>query len=267
MTKISILGCGWLGIPLAKTLVERGHQISGSTTSESKISMLRDSRIDPFVIALNENAITGNLSDFLQNSEILIIDIPPKLRSENSDSFVGKINALIPFIEKSTVEKVLFISSTSVYADDDSVVTEAKTPNPDSESGRQLVQTEQLLLQNKNFKSTVLRFAGLIGADRHPIKYLAGKENVENPEAPINLIHQDDCIGIICEIIGHEIWNETFNAAAPFHPTRLEYYTQKATELGLPLPKFNAQKTSLGKIIAFEKLQQVLNYEFRVPKL
>lgn len=267
MTKISILGCGWLGIPLAKTLAAKGHQISGSTTSESKIPLLQASGIDPFVIALDVKAVIGNVSHFLRNSEILIIDIPPKLRTENSESFVGKINSFVPFIEKSTIKKVLFISSTSVYANDDSTVTETKIPNPDSESGRQLVATEQLLHKNENFNTTVLRFAGLIAQDRHPIKYLAGRENIENPKAPINLIHREDCIGIILEIIAQEVWGETFNAAAPFHPTRLDYYTQKATTLGLPLPKFNLQKPSAGKIIDSEKLQQMLNYEFRVPKL
>jgi hypothetical protein len=36
----------------------------------------------------------------------------------------------------------------------------------------------------------------LIGEDK-PIKFIAGRENMDNPDAPINLIHQADCIGII----------------------------------------------------------------------
>ena len=35
--KISILGCGWLGLPLAKSLLAKGYKIKGSTTSESKL--------------------------------------------------------------------------------------------------------------------------------------------------------------------------------------------------------------------------------------
>jgi hypothetical protein len=43
---------------------------------------------------------------------------------------------------------------------------------------------------------------------------LAGRENLENPDAPINLIHQTDCIGIILKIIEKNSWGETYNAAA-----------------------------------------------------
>ena len=40
MTKISILGCGWLGLPLAKAIVENGFSVKGSTTSSEKIATL-----------------------------------------------------------------------------------------------------------------------------------------------------------------------------------------------------------------------------------
>ena len=199
--QISILGCGWLGLPLAKSLLENEFSVNGSTTSLEKISVLERNGIQPFQIELSETEIKGEIDSFLATSKILIIDIPPKLRSASSESFVKKIQNLIPFIEKSKIEKVVFISSTSVYADNNSVVTEATKPNPNTESGKQLAQAENLLQGNPNFKTTVIRFGGLIGEDRHPIHFLAGRKNIENPEAPINLIHQIDCIGIIEKIL------------------------------------------------------------------
>jgi hypothetical protein len=54
-----------------------------------------------------------------------------------------------------------------------------------------------MFCSNSRFKTTVLRFGGLIGEDRNPFKFIAGRENMDNPDAPINLIHQADCIGII----------------------------------------------------------------------
>ncbi|WP_298395572.1 SDR family oxidoreductase [Flavobacterium sp.] len=279
MKQISILGCGWLGLPLAKSLIEKGFSINGSTTSVEKIAVLEKAGISPFQINLFEDRIEGNLDLFLSNSEVLIIDIPPKLRGNFSENFVAKIQNIIPFIEKSSVEKVFFVSSTSVYADDNSIITEDKIPNPDTESGRQLLEAEQLLQSNNNFQTTIIRFGGLIGEDRHPIKFLAGRKNIENPEGPINLIHQIDCIGIIEEIIKKGLrqaqsdnCNEVFNAVAPFHPTRKEYYTQKAIELNLPLPEFDdpsnseqaqQSKTSIGKTILSDKIEQVLKYDFK----
>lgn len=268
MTQISILGCGWLGLPLAKKLIEKGNSVNGSTTSETKLPVLKDLGIHPFLVILESESISENSIDFLAESEILIIDIPPKLRAVNPDSekkvFVEKIKTLIPFIEKSTVKKILFVSSTSVYGDDNDFITEETNPNPDTESGKQLLLAEKILQENPNFETTILRFGGLIGKDRHPVKFLAGKENLENPDAPVNLVHLNDCIGIIEEIIYQSKWNDVFNAAAPFHPTRQEYYTQKAKEQKLILPKFSSEKSNIRKTISSEKVETILNYKFRL---
>jgi nucleoside-diphosphate-sugar epimerase len=273
MTKISILGCGWLGLPLAKTLITKGFSVNGSTTSAEKLSVLENSGISPFLIALDSKSVSGEIEAFMNESSILIIDIPPKLRASNSDlstalerSFVDKMALLIPFIEKSTIKKVLFVSSTSVYGETNGKITDETIAKPDTESGKQLLESEFLLQSNPHFKTTVLRFGGLIGEDRHPIKFLAGRENLENAEAPINLIHQEDCIGIILRILCHtepdEVWNETFNAVAPFHPSREDYYSQKARDLNLALPKFNHTKPSIGKTILSTKIETILNYTF-----
>jgi nucleoside-diphosphate-sugar epimerase len=267
MKKISILGCGWLGLPLAKSLVAQGFSVKGSTTSEAKLAVLESANIQAYSIRLTENEVIGNLADFLSESEIVIIDIPPKLRGDGAENFVSKIEILIPFIAQSTVNHVVFISSTSVYADDNTIVSENSQPEPDTESGRQLLATEKLLQTNTNFKTTIIRFGGLIGENRHPIHFLAGRKNLENPEAPINLIHQNDCIGIIEAVISQNVKGEVFNAVAPYHPSRKEYYTQKAVALGLPLPEFEEEKVSVGKIIASEKTTLMLHYSFVKPKL
>jgi len=263
---ISILGCGWLGLPLAKKLIENGFSIKGSTTSEEKLVALEENKIQPYLIALHEDKIIGNTADFLNESEILIINIPPKLRGAQSENFVSKIKNLIIEIEKSEIKKVLFISSTSVYGDTFPIVelNEDAIPNPDSEGGKQLLEVEQLLQSNKNFETTILRFGGLIGEDRHPIQFLAGRENVENPEAPINFIHQKDCIGIIENILSRNCWGETFNAVTPNHPKRENYYHKKALEMNLKVPTFVKDSKSKGKIISSQKLQRILNYTFQI---
>jgi nucleoside-diphosphate-sugar epimerase len=267
MKNTSILGCGWLGFPLAKAVLEKGIRVNGSTTSADKIAILEKFGIHPFVITLETDRISGAIEDFLQGSTILIIDIPPKLRGINKENFVGKIETLIPFIEKSNIENVLFISSTSVYGEDNDQVTEETVLNPDSEGGKQLAIVEGVLKGNSHFKTTVLRFGGLIGEDRNPIQFLAGRESLENPDAPINLIHQTDCIGIILRIIENNSWGETYNAAAPAHPSREAYYTQKAVELNLVPPRFNHDKPSVGKTILGDKLVEKLNYTFTITNL
>lgn len=269
---ISILGCGWLGLPLAKSLLAKGYEVKGSTTSVSKLEVLKNAGISPFQIQLEENQIIGNMEDFLNETDVLIVDIPPGLRGDfatsNEMAFVNKVKTLIPFIEKSGIPKVIFVSSTSVYDDAFPIVTftEATPPNPSSESGKQLVIAETLLQSNPYFKTTIIRFGGLIGADRHPIKFLAGRENVENPEAPVNLIEREDCIKIIEKILNqvqNANWNETFNAVAPNHPKRIDYYHKKALEMNLKVPTFVKDSISKGKIISSQKLQTILDYSFQ----
>ena len=272
--KIAILGCGWLGLPLAKSLLSKGHEIKGSTTSESKLEVLKNAGILPFQIQLEEYQIIGSIEDFLKETDVLIIDIPPGLRREISSleemTFVNKIRTLIPFIEKSGIKKVIFVSSTSVYGDGFPIVeiTEETKPNPDTESGKQLAIAETLLQSNLNFKTTVIRFGGLLGDDRHPAKFLAGRTNVENPEAPVNMIQREDCIGIIKEIlkqVQHDNWewNQTFNAVAPQHPTRKAYYHKKAEIFNLPLPIFAENLESKGKMISSKKVETILGYSFQ----
>ena len=276
MKTIAILGCGWLGLPLAKLLLSKGYELKGSTTSESKLDVLKNAGILTFQIQLEAQQIIGTIEDFLKETNVLIIDIPPGLRREISSSlettFVNKIRTLIPFIEKSGIKKVIFVSSTSVYADGFPIVeiTEETIPNPDTESGKQLAIVEVLLQSNLNFKTTVIRFGGLLGDDRHPVKFLAGRTNVENPDAPVNLIQQEDCIGIIESILKHSEtseqqgnWGETFNAVAPQHPTRKAYYQNKAQILNLPLPTFAEHSESKGKMISSKKVEIILGYSFR----
>jgi len=69
------------------------------------------------------------------------------------------------------------------------------TDGVDAESA--LYRSEQLFHENTNFQTTVIRLAGLIGPGRNPARFFAGKTNIPNGNAPVNLIHLDDCIGFI----------------------------------------------------------------------
>lgn len=271
MKKISILGCGWLGFPLAQSLISKGYEVKGSTTSESKLEVLKNAGILPFQIQLEAHQIIGTVEEFLKETNVLLIAIPPGLRkavsTSNEMSFVNKVKTLIPFIEKSGIQKVLFVSSTSVYEDSFPIVeiTEETTPNPDTESGKQLAIAETLLQSNPHFKTTVIRFGGLIGEDRNPLYQLRHK-TIPNPDAPINLIHQMDCIGVIETILAQENWNEVYHASGINSITRRTYYTAKAKELEIRNPIFEEVEISKGKHILSKKIEKELNYTFKVIK-
>ncbi|WP_461532720.1 SDR family oxidoreductase [Sinomicrobium sp.] len=259
--KIAILGCGWLGLPLGNALRQQGHSIYGSVTSPEKAAALSEKGILPFVIQITVKGIDGSFSDFIQGADILIIALPPRLKAAENENFVRKINVILQALDHHPPARILFISSTSVYADSNTVVTEHTLTAPDKESGKQLLACEALIRKFSS-QATILRFAGLIAEDRQPVLQLSGKTEIPNGEAPVNLIHRDDCIGIISEIIRQQQWGKVFNAAHPNHPSRKVYYTERATALRIPPPNFSDDVETQGKIISSTYLINTLQYQF-----
>jgi nucleoside-diphosphate-sugar epimerase len=160
------------------------------------------------------------------------------------------------------LNKVLFISSTSVYAESNDELNEKAPLN----EGR-VARAEALFTTNPNFKCTVLRFGGLFGYNRLPGNFFPEGRIIPNPEGVVNLIHRDDCIGIINALLEQEVWGEIFNACAPTHPTRREFYTREQLKLGRPKPVFNSANPDTGKRINSQKLIECIGYNFILPDL
>ncbi|NND63165.1 MAG: SDR family oxidoreductase [Flavobacteriaceae bacterium] len=262
---IGIAGMGWLGMPLAQRLKLLGFQVKGSVTRLDKASQLQRSGFDVYPMTISEEGVSGSYKAFLKELDILIILIPPGLRRNTGSDYVLKISHLLSEMEAAKIPKCIFISSTSVYGDSQGTVTEKDIPMPESEAGRQLFQVEQLLF-NSEVKTTILRFGGLYGGNRQPVKYLAGRENLNGGKAPVNLIHRDDCIAIIFEIIKQDSFGNIFNAVHPEHPMKQDYYTAKASELGLDPPSYvNSEEGEKFKKVDSINLKKLLTYSFSQP--
>ncbi len=257
MSKIAIIGCGWLGLPLAETLLGKGHDIHGSTTSEQKRVRLHQKGINAFLLILSEHAIEGDIDGFLRAVDILIINVPPRLRGSKKENYVAKIQQLHTAARKAHIPNVIFVSSTSVYGDVAGNVTEATKPVPNTESGRQLLQAETVFRNDSHIQTTIVRFGGLIGADRHPINMLSGRTGLTNGGNFVNLIHLNDCIRILKFIIDHQWWNEVFNGVYPAHPTKQEYYRSEAFKRGLEPPHYKKENLKKGKKVVSENLYSV----------
>ncbi|SNY95332.1 SDR family oxidoreductase [Flagellimonas pacifica] len=236
--KIGVFGCGWLGFPLAKHFVVNTYEVHGTTTSKEKLKLLKKDKIHPYEISISATKIHGDIETFLSNIDVLIINIPPKLRGANTESFVEKIKLLHNQVKKSKISKIIFVSSTAVYGNISGDVTEETPPIPVTESGKQLLECEQLLTQDSTLQTTIVRFGGLIGPTRHPVTMLSKRKNLTNGNDPVNLIHLQDCIHLIYTIIEKGYWGEIFNGVYPLHPTKKEYYTTEAIRRGIPAPNY-----------------------------
>jgi nucleoside-diphosphate-sugar epimerase len=263
MRTVSILGVGWLGLPLARKLISSGYHVKGSVTSPEKMELLQQTAIWPFQVIVSPDGLYVNNPSFF-TTDILIVSIPPKRIPDVELVFPAQIRQLIRYLEKTKVKKVIFISSTSVYPDTGDLARETDVLLPEKASGKALLDAENQFRLNCHFATTIIRFGGLIGADRNPARFLAGKKSAVDGSKPVNLIHQDDCIQIIKEIIRQHAWSETFNACCPEHPSRKEFY-QKASEVsGIPAPGF-VDGGEPFKIVDSRKLMRYLDYEFKYP--
>lgn len=256
---ISILGCGWLGLPLAKFFLQNGYSVKGSTPTLEKIPVLTVNGIIPFRIFFDPEINTDFEASFF-DSEVLIVNFPPKRREDIEQFHPQQIKALIEQVCISSIKKVIFISSTSVYANLNRVVTETDDEIPEKNSGKALRFVENMLLDQKQFQTSIIRFGGLIGYDRKPGRFFSKMKNAIEGETPVNLIHQDDCIRIISHVIENGLWNEIYNACCPEHPTRKEFYVEAAKSGGFELPHF-VSNHSPYKIISSAKLEKT-NYKF-----
>ena len=256
--KIGIIGCGWLGHPLAKEFISNNYKVKGSTTTKEKLKILKNEGIEAYLIEIAENSISDSIDSFLYELDILIVNIPPKIRKEVNTSYSEKIKRLIKKSNK--VKNILFISSTSVYGSMQGKIDSNTITLPDSENGKEILKTENII---KNKNNTILRFGGLIGEERNPLKYLIQKEEILNSDAPINYIHLKDCIGIINAIISKGKWGETYSAVAPFHPSKIEYYNTLCDIKKINRLNFSNKKTEINKEIYDDRIENELNYTFK----
>jgi nucleoside-diphosphate-sugar epimerase len=264
METISILGCGWLGLPLGEYLRGKGYAVKGSTRTRSELEVIKARGIEPFYLVLDPGLRGEGMDDFF-NCDVLIVSFPPERRDDIAEYHPAQIRSLIARIESSPVKFVLFVSSTSVYPDLNREVTEDDREPPTKPSGIALLEAERLFRDSARFGTTILRFGGLIGYDRMPGRFLAGKSGIRGGNAPVNLIHRDDCVTIIHRIIDRNLWGETLNACADKHPLRKEYYTAQARKLGLKPPDFVDGGGGGFKIVMSEKLKKRLEYRFKYP--
>jgi predicted dinucleotide-binding enzyme len=100
---VSILGCGWYGLPLAKTLVAKGTKVNGSTTSAGKLETLAEAGIKPFLIDLSADDAAYN-SEFF-TCDVLVIAIPPKSRAGEGAEYVPKLQRVINAINQNKATK------------------------------------------------------------------------------------------------------------------------------------------------------------------
>lgn len=238
--KISLIGSGKLGLPLAKQLIQDGHQLLITTTQEEKLKRLQEQGFNACLYRI------GAPHSQLFDCQLLIIITPAK--------DLEAVNRLTTHFQPELA--TLFTGSTSVYQDNGKTQAENSS---ELVANHPLLAIEQRL--QKYSKCCILRLAGLVADDRQPGNFLSAR-TITAPQSPVNLIHIKDCIAVIRQVIEQQHFPQLFNVCADQHPPKGEFYTQAAEKIGVPPPIIKPQNPHpLGKIIDNQKLKTTLNYQ------
>ncbi|CAG5074289.1 Protein YeeZ [Dyadobacter sp. CECT 9623] len=267
--RISILGCGWLGIALAQRLLVDPitSVVKASTTSEGKLADFERRGLEGFRLPLTPGFPENDSVSAFFDTDSLIISLPPRSGKNEPGFYTKQIEAVVDAIRNSPVKEVIFISSTSIYPDLNRIVTEQDVTLPEHSPAQEMVLAENLIESLRPEKTvSILRFGGLLGYNRIPGKYVQGQKDMSTGEIPVNYIHRDDGAAVILTMLKLGVKNETFNIVAPLHPPRKAIYLDTCAQFGWEAPTFLSPAAKPDfKIISNEKLTQHFPYEFLYP--
>lgn len=233
--KIAICGLGWIGLPLAKSLTDLNN-------NHYKLYLLTSK--NPSNLDFNLKNIT--FIDHQHTTEYFdtVIVTWPQSATNLIEGLTLKAN------------KIIFLSSTAVYKFKLENITE------NAELDLNLAQSQFDLLCQKKINSTILRLGGLIGYNRNPAKFLAGKKNLKGKNHPTNLIHRDDVIHILKTMIEKEKLPPIMNAVSDHHPLKKDFYQNASKLFNCATPLFDEEDNSTRGFIDNTLLKETLNYHF-----
>ena len=261
---VLMLGCGWLGLALARSLAASGHRVLGTTTSPEQLPALEAAGAEPNLLRLGADfggPADALLHRLLRAADVLVLNVPP--RTAAAGAYPTLLRPVHRAVAAAGTKHVLFVSSTSVYPNEPRLMREADAVSNRDAASDILRAEGHFVPRYGQWKSTVVRLGGLIGPERAPGRFLAGRRDLAQGNAPVNLVHLTDVVGVLSAIIEHNAWGHTLNVCANQHPLRRDFYPAAAKHIALESPTFLAENGISGKTIDSSLVRQVLPYQFQ----
>lgn len=264
MKKVAIVGLGWLGMPLAMALTARGWQVTGSKTSPDGVDAARRCGIEAFQLVLTpEIECEADELATLMAVDALVVTLPASRTVQGGEDYMQAVQNVVDTALAHKVPRIIFTSSSSVYGTGSGVMKESSALEPESVAGKTLVELENWLHDLPGTSVDVVRLAGLVGPNRHPGRFLAGKTGLDNGGHAVNLVHLDDVVDAIVLLLQTPKGGRVYNLCASKHPARDDFYPFVSKQLGLVPPTFAAEaERSAGKVVDGSKICNELGFEY-----
>lgn len=239
-----ILGCGYLGQRVAERWQALGEHVWASTRSLERAATIESPLIWPIYcdVLLPETLVNLEPADTI----LYCVGFDRTTGDSMRHVYVNGLENVLDHLRAWPRFRFIYISSTSVYGQTDGAwVDEKAATKPMTESGRVVLEAEQLL-RARLPDAVVLRFAGIYGPGRllRSEALLTGAPLAGDPERWLNLIHVDDGAAAVVAAGQHAQDGSTFNVADGTPARRGEFFACLAELLGAPAPRFDAQQAS-----------------------
>ncbi len=235
--RILIAGCGYLGRRVGRLLLSQGHHVFALTRSDRTAGALSALGLDP---------VLGDVTDAEQ---LLLPRVDRLVHAVGFDRLAGQSRRQVyvdglqnVLAAVGRLDRVTYISSTSVYgADDGDWVDESSVAVPASEGGRVCLEAEECL-RSADTAAVVVRLAGIYGPNRllQKVRSLARREAIAGrPDAFLNLTHVDDAAALVARLTVDDDVRPLYLCADGQPPTRQAFYGELCELLQLPQPVFD----------------------------
>ncbi len=267
MANTLIIGAGWLGTPLAQTLIDQGHQVIVTRRSQTRLDEFPIPSVKTALLDLNESNSEQRLINIIKQHHIerIVGAFPPGFRKGNGQEYAQQWQRLTEAAKASNVEKILMVSSTTVYPnlavdmkEEDATLALAQTKDHFSDNARIMLQAEQYVIDS-GIDYAIVRCSGLIGSDRHPSRFALRLKQVSR-KAPANMVHQNDAVAATAFAL-NQISNEVVNATTPNTVSKAEFYQAAITRSNLDIALPPVTETADKRILADKLI--TLGYQFQ----
>ena len=195
---VLIIGCGDIGTALGRELIDEGHSVIGV---RRHVEALEGSGIKP--LALDLDHLDEGDAKALPQTDYVIYTVSADRFEESAyqSAYPQGLKRVLSVLERQETppERVFFVSSTSVYGQQEGETVNEQSPTDASGfSGVLMCQAEQALI-NHPLPGSVVRFSGIYGPGRDRLirQVAEGRVAAATPVMYSNRIHRDDCAGIL----------------------------------------------------------------------
>jgi nucleoside-diphosphate-sugar epimerase len=235
MPRILIAGCGYVGEATADLFHAASWEVEGWVRSQPSAARLS---VKPYSIRVIDVSQRGEVANCADAFDAVILCAS----SGGGDAEAYRqiyLNGARQLLETFPKAKILFTSSTSVYAQSDgSWVTEQSETKPVRETSRVLLEVEKLILGKGGI---VARLGGIYGPQRSALlsKFLDGTATIDpNHDRFVNQVHRDDIASALFLLLNGEAQEsaQIYNVVDDQPLLLSECYGWLAQRLNRPLP-------------------------------